>query len=75
MTCAAAAAVAIKMPTSKYPPAEPGALGCEPLKAAVRDRWCGPVAEVLWAPQFLARTEPAGQFAKTLNMTWSPLPR
>jgi hypothetical protein len=22
----------------KYPPAEPGALGCEPLKAAVRDR-------------------------------------
>jgi hypothetical protein len=24
--------------TSKYPPAEPGALGCEPLKAAVRGR-------------------------------------
>jgi tripartite-type tricarboxylate transporter receptor subunit TctC len=23
---------------SKYPPAEPGALGCEPLKAAARDR-------------------------------------
>jgi len=23
---------------SKYPPAEPGALGCEPLKAAVRGR-------------------------------------
>jgi len=22
----------------KYPPAEPGALGCEPLKAAVRGR-------------------------------------
>jgi len=25
-------------PKSKYPPAEPGALGCEPLKAAERGR-------------------------------------
>jgi RNA polymerase sigma-70 factor (ECF subfamily) len=25
-------------PASKYPPAEPGALGCEPLEAAMRGR-------------------------------------
>ena len=29
-------------PQGKYPPAEPGALVCEPLKAAVRGRKCGP---------------------------------
>jgi hypothetical protein len=31
--------------SGKYPPAEPGALGFEPLKAAVRGRSGGPVRE------------------------------
>jgi hypothetical protein len=39
--------------TSKYPPAEPGALGCEPLKAARTGRCRGPQILSLRSPAAL----------------------